>query len=309
MRARSEGLHASDIDDALNCREVVTTWVNRGTLHLIRSEDYPWLHALTTPQLATSCTTRLRQEGVSAEQAERGVSVVARELSDGPRTKPQLKTTLDSAGVPTKRQALVHVLFLATLRGVCVRGPVIGKEQAFVLVKDWLPPAPEVDRERALGELARRYLAGHGPSTDRDLMRWAGITVGAARAGLSQLQLVGDGLVDLPGREAAPPPPPPPLPPPRLLGPWDELLMGWQSREPVLGAQTGVVTMNGIVKPIALVRGKAVATWTLPGGEVVLQPFGSLSSTVTKALMRDAADVHRFLSAEAAPDPSGETPR
>lgn len=306
VRARSEGLHASDIDDALNSRELVTTWVNRGTLHLIRSEDYPWLHALTTPQLATSNATRLRQEGVSAQQAERGVSVVEAELSDGPRTRPQLKATLDSAGVPTKRQALVHVLFLATLRGVCVRGPIVGREQAFVLVKDWLPPAPEVDRERALGELARRYLAGHGPSSDRDLMRWAGITVGAARKGLSQLKLVGDDLVDLPGHDTTPLPP---LPPPRLLGPWDELLMGWQSREPVLGAQTGVVTMNGIVKPIALVRGKAVATWGLPGGEVALQPFGALSSAVSTALARDAADVHSFLTAEAAPGPRADTQR
>jgi hypothetical protein len=55
---------------------------------------------------------------------------------------------LDRAGVPTAGQALVHVLFLATLRGLCVRGPVVGKEQAFVLVEDWLP-APEVDRELA----------------------------------------------------------------------------------------------------------------------------------------------------------------
>lgn len=298
VRARSEGLQASDVDDALNSRELVTTWVNRGTLHLIRSEDYPWLHALTTPQLATSNATRLRQEGVSAEQAERGVSVVEAELSDGPRTRPQLKAALDSAGVPTMRQALAHVLFLATLRGVCVRGPVVGKEQAFVLVKDWLPPAPEVDGERALGELARRYLAGHGPSTDRDLMRWAGITVGAARKGLSQLRLVGDDLVDLAGHDAAPLPP---LPPPRLLGPWDELLMGWQSREPVLGGHTGVVTMNGIVKPIALVRGKVVATWGLPKGRVALQPFGDLSGTVARALEKDAADVHRFL--RAAPTP------
>jgi Cu2+-containing amine oxidase len=69
VRARSEGLYATDVDDALNSRELVTTWVNRGTQHLIRSEDYPWLHALTTSQPAASNATRLRQEGVSAEQA------------------------------------------------------------------------------------------------------------------------------------------------------------------------------------------------------------------------------------------------
>ena len=45
---------------------------------------------------------------------------------------------LDSADVPTAGQALVHVLFYASLQGVCVRGPMVGGEQAFVLVRDWL---------------------------------------------------------------------------------------------------------------------------------------------------------------------------
>ena len=40
VRARSEGLAASDVDRALDERRLIVTWVNRGTLHLIRSEDY-----------------------------------------------------------------------------------------------------------------------------------------------------------------------------------------------------------------------------------------------------------------------------
>ena len=64
VRARSEGLVASDVDQALDERRLIITWVNRGTLHLIRAEDYPLLQALTTPPLWTSCRTRLRQTGV-----------------------------------------------------------------------------------------------------------------------------------------------------------------------------------------------------------------------------------------------------
>ena len=37
VRARSEGLVASDVDRALDERRLIITWVNRGTLHLIRS--------------------------------------------------------------------------------------------------------------------------------------------------------------------------------------------------------------------------------------------------------------------------------
>ncbi len=46
-------------------RSLLITWLNRGTLHLARSEDYPWLHALTTPPLMTSSVYRLAREGLT----------------------------------------------------------------------------------------------------------------------------------------------------------------------------------------------------------------------------------------------------
>jgi hypothetical protein len=282
LRPRSTGLVASDLDRALNAGELVVTWANRGTLHLMRAEDYPLLHALTTPQLATSNQTRLRQEGVDAEQAERGVTVVQRELTDGPRTRTQLKEALQRADVPVAGQALVHVLLLATLRGICVRGPVVGKEQAFVLVCDWLPAAKPVERDAALSELGRRYLAAHAPATDRDLAKWAGITLGDARRALADAPVP---AVD-----------PAPLPPPTLLGPFDETLMGWESRDLVLGGHDGVVTRNGVFHPVALVRGRAVATWAMPGGRLELKPFAPLPGAAERSLERDFRDVQRFLA-------------
>ena len=87
-----------------------------------------------------------------------------------------------------------------------------------------------------------------------------------------------------------------PLPPPRLLGAFDPLLHGWTDRTPVTGDHGGVVTSNGIFRPIALVEGRAVATWTLPRGHVELAPFGRLSAPVRHALAAEAADVRRFLA-------------
>jgi Winged helix DNA-binding domain len=39
IRARSAGLSASDVDSALARRSLIVTWLNRGTLHLVRAED------------------------------------------------------------------------------------------------------------------------------------------------------------------------------------------------------------------------------------------------------------------------------
>jgi len=64
----------------------------------------------------------------------------------------------------------------------------------------------------------------------------------------------------------------------------------------VLDGNQTIVTMNGIFKPFALVGGRAAATWTMPGGQVSIEPFGQLSSSVLTDLGREARDVERFLS-------------
>jgi hypothetical protein len=310
IRARTSGVMATDVDRALTeDRSLLITWLNRGTLHLVRSEDYPWLHALTTPPLFTATGRRLGQLGISPDAADRGVAVMERSLAEeGPLTREQLRDPIAAAGVRTDGQALVHVLALACLRGLAVRGPMVDGRHGYVLVRDWLGEPGPVDRDRALAELARRYLRGHGPAADRDLAKWAGIPLRDARTGFSaiasELTERQDGLVDLTGR------PPAALPPPRLLGSWDPVLLGWTSREPLLRSHEGVVTVNGLFRPFALVRGQAVATWRLAGGEVTLEPFGRLSRRDAAALEADAADVVRFLgSAESSRGPLPESGR
>jgi hypothetical protein len=296
VRARSAGLSAADVDRALSGdRSLLITWLNRGTLHLVRSEDYALLQALTTPPLLTSSSRRLRQEGVSEAMAERGVETIELALAEeGPLTRPQLREHLDRAGVRTEGQALVHLLFLAALRGIAVRGPMAGKEHAFVLVRDWIGEQQPVDREAALAELARRYLVGHGPADDRDLARWAGLPLRDARAGLGaiagELDQRDDGLLDLANRAPAEP-----LPPPRLLGAYDPLLLGWTSREEIVGPHKLLVTDNGIFRPFALVNGRAIAVWRLARGKVEIEPLGEVSRNASAALETDAAEVLSYL--------------
>jgi hypothetical protein len=63
----------------------------------------------------------------------------------------------------------------------------------------------------------------------------------------------------------------------------------------VLGSHRGVVTVNGLFRPFALVRGRAAGVWRLAAGKVALEPFGRLASRDAAALERDANDVKRFL--------------
>jgi hypothetical protein len=297
IRSRTTGLAAADVDRELNNRTLVVSWLNRGTLHLVRPQDYWWLQRLTTPQLATGNARRLEQEGVSPSQADRGVAVIEAAIAaNGPMTRTQLREIVRAADVPVAGQAMVHLLFLSALRGRTIRGPIVGRDQAFVLVRDWLGDPPKMtDRDNALAELARRFLVGHGPADERDLAKWAGITLRDARRGLGAVSAVLEerpgGLVDLAGRAEANG-----RRRPKLLGGFDPLLHGWVDRRPVLGDNQTIVTTNGIFKPFALVAGRAVATWTMPAGRVTLQPFKPLAAGVLADLGREARDVERFLA-------------
>jgi hypothetical protein len=286
IRARTIGVSAADVDRALTeDRSLVVTWLNRGTLHLVRSEDYPILQAVTAPPLQTSSARRLAQEGVPPRDVDRGIATIERSLTDdGPMTSDALRERIAATGVRAEGQALYHLLFQASLRGLIVRGPMAGKKQAYVLVRDWIPDARPVDRDEVLGEFARRYLAGHGPATDRDLARWAGIPLRDARAGLAAA-----GAPAQPADTAE-------LPPPRLLGSFEPCLLGWTSRADIVGDHaTNLVTVGGMFYPFAMVRGRAVARWKLRDEGLELEPFRRVSKADRAALERDAEDVRRFL--------------
>ncbi len=167
-------------------------------------------------------------------------------------------------------------------------------EHPFVAVSDSLgdPPAP-LERSAALARLARRYLAGHGPADARDLSKWAKLTPADARAGLEairpELVDVAESLVDLAQRDKSAG-----VPRPRLPGPFDPLLLGWASRDFVVGPHK-LVTSNGLFRACALVEGRVAGTWGLHGSSHVVKLLEEVKAPHGDGLRKDAADVLRFL--------------
>ncbi len=297
IRARSDLTDAADVDAALTTRRgALVTWLNRGTLHLVRTEDYWWLHPLTTPQLWRANERRLHQEGLEPSDVDRGIDIVSEAVSTlGPQTRADLKRLLDAAGIRTERQALVHLLYAASLRGRIVRGPLRAGQSAFVDVATWLgpPPAP-LEPEEGLARLAQRYLAGHGPAGAGDLAKWAGVSLGQARSGLASIAdhvvVRHEDLVDLVDRGD-----PARLPDPVLLGPFDPVLHGWADRVPLIGSHEGVVTTNGIFRATALVEGRVVGIWGLADGQIRLDLLERVGAASRHALERDGQAVLRYL--------------
>jgi winged helix DNA-binding protein len=298
LRARAQRIAPGAIERALTAeRTLVVAWLMRGTLHLLAAEDHGWLLALTAPTRAATSRRRLAQEGVSPDEADRAVGLVERFLADdGPQTRAELGDRLARRRVRTDGQALPHLLMLTALRGVTVLGPIRPDgAQAFARVPDWIgAPRPHA-RDAALAELARRYLAAHGPASPADLAAWSGLPLRDARAGLANVRNLierEDGLVDLARGEGLPA-----RFEPRLLGPFDPYLLGWRDRSFAVGDHgRRVHPGGGMVRAVATVDGRVVGTWTRPGGAVTLDLFEEIASAERTALEADGRAVERFLA-------------
>jgi winged helix DNA-binding protein len=304
IRARGHGLLDTGIDHLLAERELVVGWLNRGTLHMVCTGDYAWLLALTAPARRAQSLRRLAEEGVSPADAQRGVETIERALTDGPLTRGELADRVEAAGVRAAGQAIVHMIMLTALDGVTIPAATTTDHHTLALTGDWLGRRPTVElkgesRDVALGELARRYLRGHGPASDRDLGRWAGVGLRDARRGLgriaAELVEVGGDLVALRDRARRDEPLPA-----VLLPAFDPYMLGWADRGLAVATEHArrVHPGGGILRAVACADGRVVATWTARRRThtiaVVVEPFTELDGDIARALAIDAADVARF---------------
>jgi hypothetical protein len=265
LRARSRGLTLAAVTAAREDRSMVRAWGPRGTLHLMAAEDVGWLVGLFGPQWIQGSRRRLGQEGVPGSTEEL-LRVTERALAgQGPLTKVQLGERLTALGCPAQGQGVVHLAALAAAHGLVVLGPDAGTKPTYVYAEDWLGrrPVPEPDRDRALAELARRYLRAHGPAGPEDLAAWSGLGTGEARRAFAAVadELVGHQYRDRPlwslgGARAA-------QASVVLVPAFDEYLLGWRDRSLILDpAYTKtIVPGGGIVHPAVVADGRVVGTW------------------------------------------------
>ncbi|WP_157245773.1 winged helix DNA-binding domain-containing protein [Nonomuraea typhae] len=300
LRARSATVTRAEIDAAVERREIVRAWGPRGTLHYIHHDDLPWLLPLTSARLGSM--TRLAQEGVTGDDL---LSLIERALAgQGPLTKSELERRLAGRA---RGQGIVHLAGLAAAHGLAVLGPSRDGKPTYVHTADWLgaPIVFEPDRERALAELAVRYRRAHVPATAEDLAAWSGVPLGEARLAWgtplasgarpqweAQLEWEVSPEWRAAGQEAAGSRPGLV----RLLPAFDELLLGWKSRDPILAPDhaRAVFPGGGILRPAVLVNGRIRGTWSRKGSAAAVELFEDVPG-IAGALADEVEDVRRFL--------------
>lgn len=312
MRARSPGLSAASVNRALSDeRSIVRTWLMRGTLHVVAAEDVRWLVDLLGPVFARAAARRHAQLGLDDDLKARGVAAIRRILADtGPLTRYELVDRLRSRKVvlDPKTQAPIHLIALAALHGIiCLGAERDDGEATYVLLDDWIAPAPKRSRETALAELARRYVAGYGPATIEDLSAWSGLPLGEARSAVSGAratltevtiqgrpafalsQLLKRGVTDVKTDV-------------RLLPAFDTYLLGYRRRDLAvpLPLQRRLQRGGGWLHPAVVVNGRAVSAWSLRksgsrGGRVLVEPVKPIDRALQPGIEAEVKDIGRFL--------------
>lgn len=290
VRLRAAG--AADVVRAIEAARIVRTWPLRGTLHFVTAEDAAWMVRLTGPRQLAAKARRRRALGLGPAAIERALRVLADVLSVGPVPRAQVLARLAQAGVSTEGQRGYYLLFHAALAGLICAGPAACGQPTFVLLARWVKKPRHLDGEEALAELARRYVGGHGPVTERDFAWWAGLTLTEARAGLAAAgppvvarTVEGVRYWWQPARAGD-------ADEVQLLPGFDEYVLGYRDRGVVLADRFAGRIGGGVVRPALLVAGQVVGTWSARrrAGDVAitLSPFANVRGLLTRA--RPAAE-------------------
>jgi hypothetical protein len=264
VAARTEAPSRDEVRSALADGNLIRTHVLRPTWHYVLAEDIGWLLELTGPRVRRTTEAQLRGPiGYDTPGLERAAAAVVAVLEEGSdRTRSQLAAGVRDHGVDIDGQGLMILLAHLELDQLICSGRPAGDRHTYALFSRRVHKPRRLDRDEALGELARRYFTGHGPATERDLAYWATLTLTDVRRGIV---IAGDGLASFEhdGRTFWHAPGEPPgrrgEPTALLLQILDEMYRGYQDSRWVLDAAGIVPRAREAAIGMALVDAQLVA--------------------------------------------------
>ncbi|PYF99782.1 Winged helix DNA-binding domain-containing protein [Georgenia satyanarayanai] len=290
VACRTVSPRAAELDALLAEGAVVRTHVLRPTWHFVAADDVGWLLELTAPRVRPVLLRQLTDlPGWGPGELDRAATTVCEVLAANPdQDRGQLAEALAAHGVSASGQALMLLLGLLELDRLVCSGRERDGTHTYALFSERVGERRRLDRDEALAELAWRYVAGHGPVTERDLAYWATLTLTDVRRGLELSRdrletFTHDGRTfwHTPGTA----PPGPGRPTGHLLQLLDETYRGYQDSRMVLDA-AGVVP-----------RGREAA---IGMALVDAQLVGGMRRTVGARVRFDVAPYRRLAAAEEA---------
>jgi len=160
-------------------RTLVKSWLLRGTLHLMATDDYPvYIAALSTLKHFRRGSW-LKYHDLTANELDAMMTAIPQVLGDTGIPREALAEAIaQQAGAPKLKDKLLSgwaaLLKPSSFRGDLCFGPNIGQNITFVSSRAWLGTWESPESNVAFAEIVRRYLSVYGPSTHDEFARWFG---------------------------------------------------------------------------------------------------------------------------------------
>lgn len=310
--ARLEGFTRQALLGAIHDRRVVRSTLMRGTLHLASAEDVLAYRTTIMPARDVTLPWGVKP---TPELLNQILEIGRAHFAPGPKDFESIRQVLEAQGFqPVRPLAYAARMFLPLVQASS--SAAFGHEPGgqFTLAKTWLGCDERLEPQPA--ELARRYLAAHGPSLPADFSTWSGLK---AAAGI--LESLGDDLVtfkDEKGRRlydlkdaarsdgtaAAPV---------RLLADFDGAILGRADRTGIIRPEHAplMASKNGLIPAMVLVDGVVVGTWRIEAKRksvvVDVRLFAQVTAKNRRSIEAEAESAARFLAPDAAPTVAFET--
>jgi hypothetical protein len=292
--SRLAGFARDDLTRALERRSVAQGTLMRVTIHLVSARDFPVLAEGVREQRRAWWT---RAHGSRADK--RKIAAAAKKarslLADGPRRRSELAEELGADSVTWNGIGMWLDLVRVPPSGTWEQR----RADLYAVAEDWLGPS-QATPDEGLDLVVRRYLAGFGPASLKDLANWAGLPVTVLRPAVERLRLRrfrdegGGELLDLP---RAPLPDPETPAPPRFLPVWDATLLAHARRTQILPEQYRTRVFSTKTPQSVntfLVDGRVAGTWKHERGRLIVEPFERLSREMKREVDQEAERLAEF---------------
>jgi len=293
--SRIDGFRRQDLTRELERRRVAQGTLMRSTIHLASAGDFVLFNE-GVREARRSWLLRVRKD-VDTRAMEAAARRVRALLTGGPLSRAEILKRLGVDASTWNGLGLWIDLVRVPPSGTWDRR----RADLFALADEWLGPG-DATPAQGLEHLVRRYLAGFGPATAKDIASWAGVPVPEVTSVTTGLSLRrfrderGDLLLDLP---RAPLPASDVPAPVRFLPTWDATLLVHARRTQILREEHRPLVFNTKTPhsvPTVLIDGQVAGTWSHRDGRVRIESFGAIPRAVRAELKEETERLERFLS-------------
>lgn len=280
---------AESVRAALAENSIVRAYPMRGTVFLGLAREMRWMTQLLAKPGVPQTLERLSRIGVTAAHTD---AVREEVLARGRVTNTELREIVARITGVSEPAATYRTRYLLLVEGTCAY---LGPEQSLGPA----PPAPGLEkrfngeRQAAVDELVRRYVATRGPVRFEDVTWWSKLPVREVRTALEHL---GEGFAEIDGdfMSAGLPDllastPPREFRVPLLLPAFDEYILGYKNR---LFAMTDEVHAHlvpsnmGVFRKAVVVDGVVRGSWKGAGGVLEVEDTGGVPKYAEAGIRR-----------------------